>query len=637
MGRSGFIRRRSPSPTSRSRSRSRHHYSTLTTESYHHIREQSRSRSRSRSQSRSGTRFYHSRALFHPESSRNYSDDYDLRRLISSRTHNDDYRYDRPKYDHNSDHHEPAPSNFYRYDRVDHECNNRRDGYYRRRSYRPPSLREPRNFSNPRQLDPEPSNHGYRRRYHPYSDRNHWNENNPPRPKPISDYNHRRSQRRWSDRNQQTPRRSRTIHSNHRCNLSHQDQQQYYESRTRRRRSHGPAPCEQLSSSFRRHDNRRIPAPNTTTTVNPHPPSEFDRIINSPSYSDDVSCELSPGPGLDDFNYSPPFSPSPCPSALNSPYYDPNCPRSCSPVFENSPDTSPRSSPGPAAAPTLGAGADLHAPARFSLAGRGGGGAIFFAAGRWGGEKSLARMRYRLLRDLDIGMQLRAISYTPGDSSVRVGPQSTLFRGHSTTLQHAGPQSTIFRGPPLTTQPRSHFGGASIGASIHPEAAASSSGTSRRSKFSTQETDDWVVTNDVPGGPCDGSVIPSFLGHTAYQLWNGEPRDYLTMKPAKKSLSRLHGWYARLPENAQLQIQNTGQTAIDYLDWYRSHSHPFLLPESVPSTSRIPGKNCTTYWMREMERLTRGCIDDLKKLDLGLDEEWDTRLDDVIFRHSQAP
>ncbi|CAI9099914.1 OLC1v1036809C1 [Oldenlandia corymbosa var. corymbosa] len=185
-------------------------------------------------------------------------------------------------------------------------------------------------------------------------------------------------------------------------------------------------------------------------------------------------------------------------------------------------------------------------------------------------------------------------------------------------------------------------------------------GTNRRSEVSTEETDDWVVTDDVPGGPCDGSVIPSFLGHTTYQLWNGEPRDYLTIKPAKKSLSRLHGWVlpavqvqawvwtllaltlfldrsgGRISASLMNELHG-GQAAVDYLDWYRSHSHPFLLSTSVPSTSRIPVKNCITYWMREMERLTRGCIDNLKKLDLGLGEEWDTRLDDVIFRHSQAP
>ncbi|CAI9108857.1 OLC1v1008556C1 [Oldenlandia corymbosa var. corymbosa] len=165
-------------------------------------------------------------------------------------------------------------------------------------------------------------------------------------------------------------------------------------------------------------------------------------------------------------------------------------------------------------------------------------------------------------------------AYTPGGSSVRVGPQSTFFKGPSTTLHHVGPQSDLFRGvsttlhdtgplgilfggpsstlhdvdpqhryggtsahPPLTSEPRSRFGAASIGASSRPKAAATSSGTSRRSKVSNEEIDDWVMTDDVSGGPCDGSMIPSFLGHTAYQLWNGETRDYLTMKPTKKSLS----------------------------------------------------------------------------------------------------
>ncbi|CAI9106047.1 OLC1v1005103C1 [Oldenlandia corymbosa var. corymbosa] len=130
-----------------------------------------------------------------------------------------------------------------------------------------------------------------------------------------------------------------------------------------------------------------------------------------------------------------------------------------------------------------------------------------------------------------VGLSALNSAYTPGGSSVRPGLQYSwrgrvlLLARSSTTLQDA----------------------------------SSSVRTSRRSKVSTEEIDDWVVTDDVPGGPCDGSVIPSFLGHTAYQLWNGEPRDYLTIKPAKKSLSRLHGWYARLPENAQLQIQHNGE------------------------------------------------------------------------------
>ncbi|CAI9106656.1 OLC1v1005859C1 [Oldenlandia corymbosa var. corymbosa] len=111
-----------------------------------------------------------------------------------------------------------------------------------------------------------------------------------------------------------------------------------------------------------------------------------------------------------------------------------------------------------------------------------------------------------------------------------ISPLKGSGHRHAVTRNlYAEHQSTLFRGP-----------------------STMSSGTRRWSKVSNEEIDDWVVTDDVPGGPCDRSVIPSFLGHTAYQLWNGEPKDYLTIKPAKKSLSRLHGWYARLPENAQL-------------------------------------------------------------------------------------
>ncbi|CAI9102752.1 OLC1v1001071C1 [Oldenlandia corymbosa var. corymbosa] len=55
-----------------------------------------------------------------------------------------------------------------------------------------------------------------------------------------------------------------------------------------------------------------------------------------------------------------------------------------------------------------------------------------------------------------------------------------------------------------TSQSHPRFGGASIGVSSRPEAAAMSSCTSRRSKVSNEEIDDWVLTDDVPGGPCDG-------------------------------------------------------------------------------------------------------------------------------------
>ncbi|XP_065865541.1 uncharacterized protein [Euphorbia lathyris] len=43
-----------------------------------------------------------------------------------------------------------------------------------------------------------------------------------------------------------------------------------------------------------------------------------------------------------------------------------------------------------------------------------------------------------------------------------------------------------------------------------------STGTSKRPKASEDES--WLITGPVHGGPVDGSVIPSFLGHVASRM-----------------------------------------------------------------------------------------------------------------------
>ncbi|CAI9115279.1 OLC1v1016136C1 [Oldenlandia corymbosa var. corymbosa] len=223
-----------------------------------------------------------------------------------------------------------------------------------------------------------------------------------------------------------------------------------------------------------------------------------------------------------------------------------------------------------------------------------------------------------------VGLSTLNLAYTPGGSSVCVGPQSTLFRGQSTTLQHAGPQSTlfrghsttlqhaglqstVFRGPPLTTQPRSRFGGASIGASIRPEAAASSSGTSRRRRT-------WRAMKYSWGSARDWTPIRTQLDAMTEQEVEWEPfgREQAAAYPRT-----IFAYIPRAPLTPVAQFRG-------------KNAHKFPKSECVNLSHCVP-------WMREMEKLTRGCIDDLKKLDLGLGEEWDTRLDDVIFRHSQAP
>ena len=45
-------------------------------------------------------------------------------------------------------------------------------------------------------------------------------------------------------------------------------------------------------------------------------------------------------------------------------------------------------------------------------------------------------------------------------------------------------------------------------------------GSGRRSGGSDTAPDDsWIVRGHVSGGPEDGSVIPSFLGHVAVSIW----------------------------------------------------------------------------------------------------------------------
>ncbi|XP_065874322.1 uncharacterized protein [Euphorbia lathyris] len=51
-------------------------------------------------------------------------------------------------------------------------------------------------------------------------------------------------------------------------------------------------------------------------------------------------------------------------------------------------------------------------------------------------------------------------------------------------------------------------------------------GTSKRPKASEDES--WLVSGPVDGGPVDGSVIPSFLGHVASRMLGGELGSFLT-------------------------------------------------------------------------------------------------------------
>ncbi|XP_065849566.1 protein MAIN-LIKE 1-like [Euphorbia lathyris] len=62
-------------------------------------------------------------------------------------------------------------------------------------------------------------------------------------------------------------------------------------------------------------------------------------------------------------------------------------------------------------------------------------------------------------------------------------------------------------------------------------------------RFKDGEDDAWLITELVPGGPIDGSVIPSFNGHVAVGIWKGQMRSLLkchTRSTDCKTLTRLY-------------------------------------------------------------------------------------------------
>ncbi|WCJ22085.1 hydrolase protein serine/threonine phosphatase [Euphorbia peplus] len=101
----------------------------------------------------------------------------------------------------------------------------------------------------------------------------------------------------------------------------------------------------------------------------------------------------------------------------------------------------------------------------------------------------------------------------------------------------------------------------------------SSSGKSKKAK--TTDGDDWLVTDPVPGGPTDDTVIPSFLGHRAYTIWMGKEKDSdMILKIHNRPLvcEKLQLWYENMPQNTKKKIDETRLSHLPIcmfksLDW----------------------------------------------------------------------
>ncbi|XP_065851219.1 protein MAINTENANCE OF MERISTEMS-like [Euphorbia lathyris] len=85
--------------------------------------------------------------------------------------------------------------------------------------------------------------------------------------------------------------------------------------------------------------------------------------------------------------------------------------------------------------------------------------------------------------------------------------------------------------------------------------AASFSGSSKRSR---SVEDDWVVKDPVPGGPFDGAVIPSFLGHIACAIWAGQDMGVLRCHTRSGYCTKLRLWYSGSSRTIQSRIESSG-------------------------------------------------------------------------------
>ncbi|CAI9094884.1 OLC1v1030708C1 [Oldenlandia corymbosa var. corymbosa] len=365
------------------------------------------------------------------------------------------------------------------------------------------------------------------------------------------------------------------------------------------------------------------------------------------------------------------------------------------------------------------------------------------------------------------------------------------------------------RPPPLIDPVGPSRGPGSTGVSPRPVTTTASSGGSSQSRVSDDiDPTTWLVTDEVPGGPIDGSVIPSFLGHIAYHFWHGYNRPTLKIFKGEKILNKLKMWYKDMDDDVdgelvtgtsdtdllrghaagilgmdmndykwshggvsdsfilercekadantqasaflwvllastlfmsksggrprvhdwippsfagptsvldrlrqvrerldcftELEVKwepfGLGQQGIvprtiysgwimyrniqepympdrcirqigyvqsiprspmspddafrgprtthgdivgecedGYLEWYRQHSHPFLLPTTDPSAVSTPAKSSQDYWMNELRKLTKDLIRKVKVSDRDLADEYDEKLQDTMIRYYKAP
>ncbi|KAL6515742.1 hypothetical protein OROHE_018432 [Orobanche hederae] len=85
---------------------------------------------------------------------------------------------------------------------------------------------------------------------------------------------------------------------------------------------------------------------------------------------------------------------------------------------------------------------------------------------------------------------------------------------------------------------------------------ASKSTSSKRRR--PEDDTSWMVTEEMPGGPIDGSVIPSFGGHVPRHIWTGEMRGLLKCHSRTAACQSLSEWRSVMSPSLVGRITSIG-------------------------------------------------------------------------------
>ena len=107
---------------------------------------------------------------------------------------------------------------------------------------------------------------------------------------------------------------------------------------------------------------------------------------------------------------------------------------------------------------------------------------------------------------------------------------------------------------------------------VASSSASTSTGRTRRSRAARDADTTWLVQEAMPGGPVDGSLIPSYAAHIASRIWVGQDREPLRCHSRIQWCKSLQEWETELSADLRERVSVTGLRHLpsimhSHIDW----------------------------------------------------------------------